>query len=81
MRWLAVGFGAFFLAGCASARVREDAALALECPEWKVSVEEKKPGTWIGRGCDRQTVCSLSSKADSEPSCIKGMPQVEQLNR
>jgi hypothetical protein len=62
------------LSGCAAGRVRAEAALALQCPEADVTVVEKKPGTWLGSGCDKTTMCSLSSSHNSEPSCVTGIP-------
>jgi hypothetical protein len=65
------------LCGCAAARVRSEAALALNCPELEVTVTEKKPGTWLGAGCDKTTLCSLGSGSSAEPACVTGIPNEE----
>jgi hypothetical protein len=73
-RLLLAMLGSLALFSCAAGRVRAEAALALQCPEADVTVVEKKPGTWLGSGCDKTTMCSLSSSEGSEPSCVTGIP-------
>jgi hypothetical protein len=73
-RWFAV----LLVAACAATRIRSEAALALECSEFDVSIEEKKPGTWLAKGCDKSTLCSLGSGDGAEPACVKGIPNEQE---
>jgi hypothetical protein len=62
------------VAGCVTGRVRAEASLALKCPEPQIQLEEKRPGTWEARGCERMAVCDLPSVEGAEVSCVGGEP-------
>jgi hypothetical protein len=61
--------------GCTAARVRAEASPALECPEYRVNVDERTPGQWIASGCGRVAICEAPKVAGAEPRCAGGGPE------
>jgi hypothetical protein len=69
--WLCVVL-AFSVVGCATARVRGEAASVLSCPEGDVTLKEERRGVWMATGCGRAAICTIPAEEGADVQCGGG---------
>lgn len=62
------------LMGCATAQVRKEASVTLNCPEGQISLEDKGEGKYWATGCGRGAVCEKPAEKGAEATCAGGGP-------
>ena len=58
--------------GCATARVRGEAASLLSCPESDVALKQEQRGVWMATGCGRMAICTIPPEEGADVQCGGG---------
>jgi hypothetical protein len=59
-------------AGCATAKIRAEAASTLSCPEREVGLEQPERGVWMATGCGRAAICTVPAVEGADVQCSGG---------
>jgi hypothetical protein len=62
----------FSAAGCATAKIRSEAALTLSCPEGGIKLEQPERGVWMATGCGRAAICTVPAVEGADVQCSGG---------